>query len=85
MTGFAWNTFQGAETDKDYRDLINCFEDVVEQLQKVKVKDHQISKYNDEEGKRYDYPTSIPNGQQIKMGDIFIFNLSVKICNVGYF
>ncbi len=36
------------------------------------------SKYNDEEGKRYDYPTSIPNGQQIKMGDIFIFNLSVK-------
>ena len=49
MTGFAWNTFQGAETDKDYRDLINCFEDVVEQLQKVKVKDHQISKYNDEE------------------------------------
>ena len=36
------------------------------------------SKYNDEEGKRYDYPTSIPNGQQIKIGDVFMFNLSVK-------
>ena len=36
------------------------------------------SKYNDEEGKRYDYPTSIPNGKQIKIGDILIFNLSSK-------
>ena len=26
------------------------------------------SKYNDEVGKRYDYPTSIPNGKQIKIG-----------------
>jgi hypothetical protein len=49
MTGFAWNTFQGAETNADYLELINCFDDVIEQLQKVKVKDHQISKYNDEE------------------------------------
>lgn len=49
MTGFAWNTFQGAETDSDYRELINCFDDVVEQLQKVKVKNHQISKYGDKE------------------------------------
>ncbi len=36
------------------------------------------SKYNDEEGKRYDYPTSIANGKQIKIGDILIFNLSSK-------
>ena len=36
------------------------------------------SKYNDEVGKRYDYPTSIPNGKQIKIGDILIFNLSSK-------
>jgi hypothetical protein len=36
------------------------------------------SKYNDEEGSRYDYPTSIPNGKQIKIGDILIFNLSSK-------
>ena len=36
------------------------------------------SKYNDEEGKRYDYPTSIANGKQIKVGDILIFNLSSK-------
>jgi hypothetical protein len=49
MTGFAWNTFQGAESDSDYIELISCFDDVVEQLQKVKVKDYQISKYNDEE------------------------------------
>ena len=34
--------------------------------------------YNDEEGKRYDYPTSIPNGRQIKVGDILIFNISSK-------
>jgi hypothetical protein len=36
------------------------------------------SKYNDEIGKRYDYPTSIPNGKQIKVGDLLIFNLSSK-------
>lgn len=36
------------------------------------------SKYNDEVGKRYDYPTSIANGKQIKVGDILIFNLSSK-------
>ena len=36
------------------------------------------SKYNDEEGKQYDYPTSIPNGKQVKIGDYFIFNLSAK-------
>ena len=29
------------------------------------------SKYNDEVGKRYDYPTSIANGKQIKIGDNF--------------
>ena len=36
------------------------------------------SKYNDEVGKRYDYPTSIANGKQIKVGDTLIFNLSSK-------
>ena len=36
------------------------------------------SKYNDVEGKRYDYPTSIPNGQQIKVGDCLIFVISSK-------
>jgi hypothetical protein len=37
------------------------------------------SKYNDEEGRHYDFPTSIPNGRQIKLGDVFIFNLAAKI------
>ena len=42
------------------------------------INQNPYSKYNDEEGKRYDYPRSIPNGQQIKIGDVFMFNLSVK-------
>jgi len=49
MTGFAWNTFQGAGSDTDYQQLIKCFSDVIEQLQKTKVKHYQIPKYNDEE------------------------------------
>ena len=36
------------------------------------------SKYNDVEGQHYDYPTSIPNGKQIKVGDILLFALSSK-------
>jgi len=36
------------------------------------------SKYNDEVGMRYDYPTSIANGKQIKIGDLLIFILSSK-------
>ncbi|MFD3393393.1 hypothetical protein U0R10_02050 [Aquirufa sp. OSTEICH-129V] len=36
------------------------------------------STYNDQEGKHYDYPTSIPNGKQIKVGDLLIFNLNKK-------
>ena len=36
------------------------------------------SKYNDVEGQHYDYPTSIPNGRQIKIGDCLIFCLSSK-------
>ena len=36
------------------------------------------SKYNDVEGQHYDYPTSIPNGKQIKVGDCLIFILSSK-------
>ena len=36
------------------------------------------SSYNDEVGKHYDYPTSIPNGKQIKIGDLLIFNLNYK-------
>jgi hypothetical protein len=36
------------------------------------------SKYNDVEGKHYDYPTGIPNGKQIKVGDCLIFILSSK-------
>ena len=34
--------------------------------------------YNDAEGKHYDYPTSIPNGKQIKVGDLLLFALSSK-------
>lgn len=49
MNGFAWNTFQGATNDAEYIELCSCFSDLVEQLQKVKVKDHQIPKYNDQE------------------------------------
>jgi hypothetical protein len=37
------------------------------------------SEYNDKEGERYDYPLSIPNGRQISIGDILIFNLPYKI------
>ena len=36
------------------------------------------SKYNDVEGQHYDYPTSIPNGKQIRVGDCLIFCLSSK-------
>lgn len=36
------------------------------------------SNYNDSEGKHYDYPTSIPNGKQIKVGDLLLFALSSK-------
>ena len=36
------------------------------------------SRYNDIEGKQYDYPRSIPNGKQIKIGDCLIFSLSAK-------
>ena len=36
------------------------------------------SKYNDVEGQHYDYPTSIPNGMQIKIGDYLIFGISAK-------
>ncbi len=36
------------------------------------------SSYNDQEGKHYDYPTSIPCGRQIKIGDYLLFNLSKK-------
>ena len=36
------------------------------------------SKYNDVEGQHYDYPTSIPNGQQIEVGDYLLFSLSSK-------
>ena len=34
--------------------------------------------YNDSAGEHYDYPTSIPNGKQIKVGDILLFALSSK-------
>ena len=37
------------------------------------------SKYDDKEGMEYEYPTSIPNGKNIKKGDILIFNLSKKV------
>jgi hypothetical protein len=36
------------------------------------------STYNDQEGKHYDYPTSIPCGRQINIGDYLLFNLSKK-------
>ena len=36
------------------------------------------SGYNDQEGLRYEYPTSIPNGKQIKFGDLLLFNYSKK-------
>ena len=37
------------------------------------------SKYDDMEGVEYEYPTNIPNGKNIKKGDILIFNLSKKV------
>lgn len=36
------------------------------------------SNYNDSAGEHYDYPTSIPNGKQIKVGDLLLFALSSK-------
>lgn len=38
-----------------------------------------VSKYNDEDGIRYDYPTRIPCGKQIKSGDLLIFIYSSKV------
>ena len=37
------------------------------------------SAYNDVEGERYEYPTSIPNGKQIQTYDYLLFNLSKKV------
>ncbi len=37
------------------------------------------SKYDDTEGLEYEFPTRIPNGKNIKKGDILIFNLSKKV------
>jgi S-adenosylmethionine:tRNA-ribosyltransferase-isomerase (queuine synthetase) len=37
------------------------------------------SKYDDKEGLEYEYPTKIPNGKNIKKGDLLIFNLSKKV------
>ena len=37
------------------------------------------SKYDDKEGLEYEYPLSIPNGRNIKKGDILVFNISKKI------
>jgi hypothetical protein len=37
-----------------------------------------VSKYNDVEGKYYNYPTSIPNGKQIREGDFLLFFMSSK-------
>jgi hypothetical protein len=34
--------------------------------------------YNDSDGEFYNYPTSIPNGKQIQVGDLFLFLLSTK-------
>lgn len=34
--------------------------------------------YNDMEGKHYEYPTGIPNGKQLKVGDYLLFNLNKK-------
>ena len=43
------------------------------------VNQNPSSKYEDKEGLEYEYPTSIPNGKNIKKGDILIFNLSKKV------
>lgn len=43
------------------------------------VNQNPSSKYDDKEGLEYEYPTSIPNGKNIKKGDILIFNLSKKV------
>ena len=36
------------------------------------------SKYDDKEGERYNFPTTIPNGKQIVAGDVLIINMSKK-------
>ena len=36
------------------------------------------SNYNDSEGEFYNYPTSIPNGKQVGVGDLLLFLLSSK-------
>ena len=40
------------------------------------VNQNQESAYEDEVGKRYHYPRSIPNGKKIAVGDVLIFNMS---------
>ena len=49
IKGFSWNTFQGATNDEEYNKVIECFEELVIQLQKSKVKDDEIPKYSDNE------------------------------------
>lgn len=49
MIGYSWNTFQGARNDTEYNKVSECFDDIINQLQKVKVKGNQIAKYNDQE------------------------------------
>ncbi len=46
------------------------------------------SNYNDSEGEFYNYPTSIPNGKQVAVGDLLLFLLSSKSAskmNLGEF
>ena len=43
------------------------------------VNQNPVSKYDDKEGLEYEYPTKIPNGKNIKKGDLLIFNMSKKV------
>jgi len=49
VKGFAWNTFQGARDNVEYCKINECFDELVSQLQKTKVKEGNIPKYSDEE------------------------------------
>jgi hypothetical protein len=49
MMGYTWHTFYSATDLENFQDINSCFDELIDQLTKVNVKEDQVSKYNDEE------------------------------------
>jgi hypothetical protein len=49
MMGFTWHTFYSALNHDNYQEINSCFDELIDQLTKTKVKDDQIPKYTEEE------------------------------------